>query len=93
MSKYTPLEKFLTYSKTYNTVLKMSFVEIEKIVGEALPESAYQDAAWWTNEEFESSSQTAPWARAGWKVDGVNFEKKRVTFSVAPLAPRIHSRF
>jgi len=93
MSKYTPLEKYLTYSKTYNTVLKMNFSEIEKIVGEALPESAYRDADWWTKEEFESSDQTPPWTNAGWKVDGVNFEKKRVTFSVAPLAPRVHSRF
>ena len=93
MSKYTPLEKYLTYSKTYNTVLKMNFTEIEKIVGEALPESAYKDADWWTNEKFESSSQEAPWARAGWKVDGVNFEKKRVTFSVVALPPRVQSRF
>ena len=93
MSKYNPLEKYLTYSKTYNTVLKMNFAEIEKIIGEALPESAHQDAAWWTNEILESSGHGMAWVRAGWKVDGVNFEKKRVTFSVTPLPPRVHSRF
>ena len=71
----------------------MSFAEIEKIIGETLPESAHEDAAWWTNEVLETSGHGMAWVRAGWKGDHINVEKKRVTFSAAPLPPRIHSRF
>lgn len=93
MSKYTPLEKFLTYSKTYNSVLNMSFADIEKIIGEGLPESAHQNAAWWTDADQDSHCHAKAWVNAGWKVDRVNFEKQRVTFSVIALPPRVSSRF
>jgi len=92
MSKYTPLEKFLDYSKTYNNVLNMSFDDIEEIIGDALPDSAYKHAAWWANEKHGSHSHAKAWMQAGWKVDGVDFDRKRVQFTVVKLEPRVRSR-
>ena len=93
MSKYTPLEKYLNYSKTYNKVINMSFNEIEKIIGEQLPESAYKYAAWWANEKHGSHSHAKAWMRAGWKVDGVDFKNKHVQFTIMDIAPRVRKKF
>ena len=54
MSKYEPLPQFLS-SKT-GAVHRMSFEQIERILGFKLPKSAYEHEAWWSNNEHRPFS-------------------------------------
>jgi len=47
-SKYAPLRAYL-YKRSEPSI-RMSFVEIERIIGVPLPRSARQYVEWWANE-------------------------------------------
>jgi hypothetical protein len=66
ISKYYPLEKFLNIQNVSR--IELTFCEIEKIIGEALPPSAYKYRAWWANG---GHSQANAWLNAGWRVDNI----------------------
>jgi hypothetical protein len=42
--------------------------QVEKIIGDALPPSAYKYRAWWGNG---GHSQANAWLNAGWRVDKI----------------------
>src|SRR5437773_5487880 len=67
--KYLPLAKFLiTRPKSQRTV-ELKFKEIEQIIGASLPPSARKHAAWWANEEGETTHvQAHAWIAVGWRV-------------------------
>jgi len=71
--KYNKLNKYL---KNYNFTLSLN--EIEKILGEELPRSAYDYKAWWSNSGHEHAKT---WTNAGWKVNHVNLGKS-ITFKI-----------
>lgn len=76
MSKYEPLTDFLAAGK--RDALRMSFEEIEKILGFPLPPSkAYR--AWWSNNP-SNSVMTKAWLAAGYKTERVDVENGQVTF-------------
>ena len=66
ISKYYSLEKYLDRQK--DNLIKLTFTEIEKILGEVLPPSAYKYPAWWANG---GHSQADAWMNAGWRVDNL----------------------
>jgi hypothetical protein len=80
MSKYTPLQNYLaglpagTHSKT------MTFVQIEKVINDSLPPSAYKYRPWWANEVEGTHVHARSWLNAGWKVDTVSFSSQWVRF-------------
>ena len=85
MSKYEPLTDFLMARKP--KVLRMSFGEIEDILGFPLPPSkAYR--AWWSNSP-SNSVMTKAWLAAGYKTERVDVENGQVTFvrSAEPARP------
>lgn len=63
LGKYYPLEKYL--EKQFVPQITLTFPEIEKIIGEPLPISAYIHRAWWANG---GHMQANAWLNAGWKV-------------------------
>ena len=78
MSKYKPLAKFL--SKQPTEIWEASFSDIEKILGFALPQSAYKYQAWWANQIGEGHSQKAGWFDAGWRSTNVDLVQQTVVF-------------
>ena len=66
ISKYYPLEKFLNIQNVNQ--IELTFSEVEKIIGDALPPSAYKYRAWWGNG---GHSQANAWLNAGWRVDKI----------------------
>jgi hypothetical protein len=76
MSKYEPLTAFLKQAKGRD--LRLSFKEIEKILGFALPASK-QYAAWWSNSAA-NNTMTKAWLSAGYKTEQVDVNGERVTF-------------
>ena len=75
--KYGPLTEFLR--RQSRTVVRMSFDEIERVIGSKLPPSATDHRAWWSNNA-ENSVMTKAWKDAGFESEDVDMKGRRVTF-------------
>jgi DNA-binding XRE family transcriptional regulator len=84
-SKYYPLSEYLK-KQPDDKPLELSFEEIEVILGAALPATALATRAWWANS---LTTQGKAWQEAGWLIDDVNFEEKRVVFRPSRITYRI----
>ncbi len=51
--------------------LRLTFEEIEAILGHTLPDEAYTSCGWWTNEADSTTPQSGAWLDAGFGVDAV----------------------
>jgi hypothetical protein len=77
VSKYEPLGRHLADAAANGEhMVTLSFGEIERIVG-ALPPSASR-RQWWANN---SHGQALVWREAGWHVDKVEIDARRVWFA------------
>ena len=66
-SKYTPLAEHL--KRLPGNEVTLSFNEIEEILGKPLPETAFRNTSFWSNQKSPWAVQAAQgWMRAGWKV-------------------------
>jgi hypothetical protein len=83
MSKYEPLSQFLMSAG--GTSRRMSFSEIERILGFKLPKSAYEHEAWWSNNATGHSHARA-WLKFGWRTEAVDLSGRKVTFQRQPAA-------
>jgi hypothetical protein len=77
MSKYEPLPQFLSAGTA--STRRMSFEQIERVLGFNLPKSAYEHEAWWSNNATGHSHARA-WLAAGWRTQDVDLEGRKVTF-------------
>ena len=75
-SKYDSLNEF--FQKQDVDELRMTFIEVENIVGK-LPHSARHHRAWWTNNRDHTHARNG-WLAAGWKTSRVDMEAKELTF-------------
>ena len=78
--KYSPLEHYLHDLPASQKEVRLSFEQIERILNDKLPASAYEYQAWWANEKEGNHVNARAWADAGWKVDEVNFKGKWARF-------------
>jgi hypothetical protein len=69
MGKYDPLREHLSLHGGQS--ITMSFGEIEKVLGNTLPKSAWDHQAWWANSRFTHVHAEA-WLDAGYRVDSVD---------------------
>ena len=77
-SKYDPLYHHLVNSP--ETVVSLSFAEIERILGFALPASARRHQAWWANEREGTHSHARSWLEASYGTQGVDLNAQTVRF-------------
>jgi hypothetical protein len=77
MARYDKLKHFLIAAKF--TDLDMSFAQIEKVLGRALPPSAFKHRAWWSNNP-ENNVMTRAWIDAGYQTADVDMTAKTVSF-------------
>ena len=84
--KYTPLENYLRALPDRQREVTLGFEEIERILKDRLPPSAYEYWAWWANEKEGNHVNARAWANAGWKVENVDFNKKEVNLVRVPTA-------
>lgn len=66
MGKYDPLYRYL--NSGIKPQVALSYFEIENILSEKLPISAYKYKEWWDNN---SHVQSKSWRDAGYRVDSV----------------------
>jgi len=64
MRKYAPLAKHLSQVTANST--RLTFAQIEGILGDSLPPSAYKHHAWWSNADRGANGWSNLWKRAGW---------------------------
>ncbi|MCI5687347.1 MAG: hypothetical protein MR303_02445 [Emergencia sp.] len=74
--KYSGLTTY--FEKCDEEKIKMSFLEIERILGFKLADSAYLHSAFWANTE--SHSIAFGWLDAGYKTQNVNIKAQTVEF-------------
>ncbi|WP_223974142.1 hypothetical protein [Bradyrhizobium sp. RD5-C2] len=69
MSIYDSLRDMLAASQLAS--IKMSFAEIEVLLGRSLPKSAYEYDAWWSNEDPTKTthSHSRAWTTAGYDAE------------------------
>ncbi len=76
MSKYDPLKVFLQQAAPRD--LRLSFEEIERILGFTLPASK-QYPAWWSNSAT-NNTMTKAWLDAGYRTEQVDVAEGKLTF-------------
>lgn len=75
MSKYEPLTQFLQNQP--GREVRLSFAQIEQIVGFKLPAAAQQERAWWSNAPTDNDKA---WLAAGFRSDEVDLAAGELTF-------------
>lgn len=76
--KYTPLENYLRGLPEDQREITLGFAEIERILKDKLPPSAYGYEAWWAHEKEGNHVNLRAWSNAGWKIDSLDLKRKRV---------------
>lgn len=77
-SKYSYLSILLAKAARFRSKITMRFAEIEDIIGDKLPDSAYKHRHWWSNIRNRAPSES--WLTVGWRVEEVNLKEEKVTF-------------
>jgi len=78
MGKYEPLGIFLKKQASSSEV-RMTFAEIEKVIGCPLPPSAYDHRPWWSNNP-SNNVMTKVWLAAGFETEQVDMEARKLVF-------------
>lgn len=77
MSKYEPLKNYLRKQSTAH--VRMTFAEIERLIGAPLPPSARKHRAWWSNNP-SNSVITEAWLNAGFNTEQVDMAQGKLVF-------------
>jgi len=78
-SRYAPLAIWLQSQPSSRDRVRLTFEDIEGIIGEVLPPSAHKHRAWWANDT--SHVHARQWLDAGWRVAQVSAAEQRVVFA------------
>jgi hypothetical protein len=77
MGKYEPLTEFL--QKQPGGEVRMSFAQIERVVGFKLPPVAQRHRAWWSNSPT-NNVMTRAWLDAGFRSEQVDMAARKLVF-------------
>ena len=78
MGKYEPITRYLLGVRADE--VRVSFADLEAILGFSLPESARLYSAWWANESDGRHSQCRSWIDVGWKTFALDLNNRFVYF-------------
>ncbi len=76
--KYSPLEHYLRDLPESQREVTLGFEEIERILNDKLPSSAYEDQRWWVREKEGNHVNGRSWSNAGWKVENLDVNRQWV---------------
>jgi hypothetical protein len=77
MGKYEPLLQFLRRQKLNE--VRLTFDQIERIIGGKLPPKAQHHRAWWSNSPL-NNVMTKAWLDAGYRSEQVDMEGRKLVF-------------
>jgi hypothetical protein len=78
--KYLPLEEWFSQRPATAKKIKLTFDQVEKILGTPLPRSATKLATWWTNVQPKIQSHRTAWLNNGWQVVAFDQQARWVKF-------------
>ncbi len=84
-TKYEPLKGYLKFRAAFTNTVMLSFAQIDGIIGDNLPISAYRSESWWENSPEKEHAKA--WLEAGWKTGEVNLKEGYVIFQKVKDAP------
>ena len=84
-SKYDPLHSYLVNLPERS--VRMTFSQIERILGFELPSSARRYNAWWANQRDGNHSHARSWLDAHYETQWLDLNSQAVTFT----SPRLDS--
>lgn len=76
--KYEPLGEYLAALPRGTNEVTRSFVQVEQIIGDKLPPSAFRHREWWSNQQ--GGSRAPHWRSAGYEVDYADLSQEIVCF-------------
>ena len=79
-ANYENLTKYLKSTELTNNMIRLTFSQIEEIIGEALPKEASEFRTWWSNQRNTSEPQKSAWLDAGFIVIKTKFSESYVDF-------------
>jgi hypothetical protein len=79
--KYLPLEEWFRNQPAAKKEIKLTFDEVEAILGNPLSASATTLSTWWTNVQPKIQSHRTAWLNNGWKVVEFDQGKRWVRFA------------
>jgi len=79
-SKYLPLEEWFRKRPSTAKQLKLTFNQVEEILGAPLPASAAKLKTWWTNVHPKIQSHRTAWLNNGWMVTEFDQQARWVKF-------------
>jgi DNA-binding transcriptional regulator YiaG len=77
-SKYYPL--FQRLQGCGHEAVTLTFSEIEAMIEEPLPASAFNKKNWWSNRDSSGALQAGAWVHAGYHVQSVELSQQTVAF-------------
>lgn len=80
-SKYEPLTSHLRAQR--GDSVRMTFAEIERVIGRKLPPSAVTHRAWWSNNPL-NNVMTRAWQEAGFESEQVDLDERKLVFRRTP---------
>src|SRR3954447_5502762 len=89
MSKFEPLTAFLSSLPTSER--RVTFGEIERILGFKLPPSARKHRPWWSNNP-DNSAMTRAWLAAGFRTERVDMAGETLVFRKVDPSPSSPSK-
>ena len=84
MTKYEPLTRFLRHQP--GGKVRMSFAQIEQLIGFELPAVAQHQPDWWSNSP-SGNADANPWLAAGFRSEQIDLDAGELTFRRETLAP------
>ncbi len=82
--RYQPLTAYLRGQR--GDQVRMTFADIERVIGEKLPASANDYRAWWSNNP-SNNEMTKAWLEAGFRSEQVDMGGRKVVFRRMPPRP------
>ncbi|MEM3703334.1 MAG: hypothetical protein QXX79_02785 [Candidatus Bathyarchaeia archaeon] len=77
-TKYGALTSYLKFRAAFTDTVKLSFAQIDGIIGDNLPMNAFRSVSWWENSQ--NNVHAKAWLEAGWKTSEVNLKEGYVVF-------------
>src|SRR5579871_5377483 len=84
VSRYEPLRRYL--ERTAAPEIRMTFAEIERVLGFHLPAASGKHRAWWSNNP-DNNVMTKEWLAAGYKTEQVDMKRRKLVFRRASPMP------
>jgi hypothetical protein len=84
-NKFEALTRYLRFRESFTKTVKLSFAQIDGIIGDNLPLEAYRSEEWWKNTP--KTAHAKAWLDAGWEAAEVNLKEAYVVFKKTKSTP------